>query len=86
MGPKGKQKPFANPFEITRVMYTIFPAPIMVLSAISNEEHVIPAHLFPEDPRINYDAYIDVLGTVVKPVYFNKTLHHCINLKLHKNC
>ena len=48
-------------------MHTNFPATVVVLVVVSNEGHVMPPHFFPQGLRVNSAAYIDVLGTAVKP-------------------
>jgi len=39
----------------------------MVLGVVSNEEHVMSPHFFPQGLRVNVAAYIEVLEVVVKP-------------------
>lgn len=57
----------AYPSEVLTIIYTKFPATVMILRVVSNEGHMMPLHFFPEDLRINSPAYIEVLETVVKP-------------------
>ena len=53
--------------EVPVVMSTKFPATVMVLGVISNEGDVMPPFFFEEGLRVNADAYIHVMDTVVKP-------------------
>ena len=53
--------------EVPRVMYTKFPATVMVSGVVSNEGHVMPPHFFEAGYRINAANYIKVLEEVVKP-------------------
>ena len=39
----------------------------MVLRAVNIEKHVMPPQFLPQKLRVNCVAYIDVLGTFVKP-------------------
>ena len=57
----------ADPSKVPRVMHTKFPVTVMALGVVSNEGHVMPPHFFLQGLRVNSAAYIDVLGTVVKP-------------------
>jgi inhibitor of nuclear factor kappa-B kinase subunit alpha len=57
----------ADPSEVPRVMYTKFPATVMILGVVSNKGQVMPPHFFPQGLRVKSAAYIDVLETVVKP-------------------
>ena len=56
-----------EPSEIPVVMHTKFPATVTVLGVISDEGDVMPPHFFQQGHRVNADAYIHVLETVVKP-------------------
>lgn len=53
--------------EVPVVMSTKFPATVMVLGVISSEGDVMPPFFFEEGLRVNADAYIHVMDTVVKP-------------------
>ena len=57
----------ADPSDFPTVMHTTFPASVLVLGVISDEGHVMPPHFFQEGLNVTSTAYIDVLGTVVKP-------------------
>jgi transposase len=57
----------SEPDEVPIVMATKFPATIMVLSVISNEGDVMPPHFFQKGQRVDAEAYIHVLRTVVEP-------------------
>jgi len=56
-----------DPFKVPTVMHTKCPSSVMVLGVVSSEGHIMPPYFFPQGLRINADAYIDVLRTVVKP-------------------
>ena len=56
-----------DPEEVPIVMKTKFPATVMVLGVVSNEGDVMPPHVFPHGLRVNTEAYLDVMVTVVKP-------------------
>lgn len=53
--------------DVPVVMSTKFPASVMVLGVISNEGDVMPPFFFEGGLRVNADAYIHVMDTVVKP-------------------
>ena len=48
-------------------MHTKFPAAVMVLGVMSNEEYVMPPRFYHQGLRVNAAAYIEVLEAVVKP-------------------
>ena len=50
-----------------RVMKTKFPATVMVFSAVSNEGHTMPPHIFEVGLKVNTKVYLDVLKSVVIP-------------------
>ena len=55
-----------NPKNTPRVMQTKFKKTVMVFGCASCESDVIPLHLFREGHRLNSDAYVELLITVVK--------------------
>ena len=55
-----------GPSEVPTVMHTKCPSSVMVLGVVRSEGHIMPPYFFPQGLRINADAYIDVLKTVVK--------------------
>ena len=56
----------ADSSEVLKVMHTNISETVLVLEAVSTEGHVMPLHSFPQGLKVNYAAYIDALGTVVK--------------------
>ena len=56
----------ADPSEDTRVMHTKFPAAVKFFGLIAMKNVVLP-HFCPQELKVNSFAYVDVLGTAVKP-------------------
>ena len=52
---------------VSRVMKTKFPAPVMVFSVVSSEDHIMPPHIFEVGLKVNTKVYLDVLKRVVIP-------------------
>jgi DDE superfamily endonuclease len=57
----------SDPSEVPIVMHTKFPSSVMVFGVVTNEGHVMPPYFFPQGLRVNADAYIETLDTIVKP-------------------
>lgn len=47
----------------------------MVVGILSNGSHVIPRHFFLQSLRVNVNAYIEVLDTVVKSWIVRMSVH-----------
>lgn len=56
-----------DPADVPTVMHSKHPASVMVLGVVSSDGDVMPPHFFEKGLRLNADAYIDVLDSVVKP-------------------
>ena len=50
------------------VMKTKFSQTVMVFGCVSSEGDKMPPHFFREGLRLNLDAYMELLITVVKPL------------------
>ena len=53
--------------EVPVVMHTKFPQAVMVLGVVSSDGDVMPPYFFPKGLKVNAEAYIEVIETVVKP-------------------
>ena len=51
----------ANADEVPIVMKTKYPALVMVLGVVSNEDDIMISDFFKQGLRVNADAYIDIL-------------------------
>ena len=47
---------------------TKFPATVMVFGVVSNEDHIMPPHMFQVGLKVNTKVYLDVLKSVVIPL------------------
>ena len=56
-----------SPKDTPCVMQTKFLQTVMVFRYVSSEGDMIPPHFFREGLRLNSDAYVELLNTVVKP-------------------
>ena len=56
-----------SPKGTPRVMQTKFSKTVMVFGCVSCESDVMPPHFFREGLKLNSDAYVELLITVVKP-------------------
>ena len=56
-----------SPKDTPHLVQTIFSKTVMVFGCVSCEGDVMPPHFFTEGLRLNSDAYIELLITVVKP-------------------
>ena len=54
-----------NNRDVSRVMKTTCPATVMVFSAVSSEDHILPLHIFEVGLKVNTKVYLDVLKSVV---------------------
>ena len=56
-----------NNRDVPRVMKTKFLATVMVFGVVSNEDHIMPPHIFEVGLKVNTKVYMDVLKSVVIP-------------------
>ena len=56
-----------SPKDTPHFMQTKFSKTVMVFRCVSCECDVMPPHFFKEGLRLNSDAYVELLFTVVKP-------------------
>ena len=52
---------------VSRVMKTKFPAPVMVFGVVSSEGQIIPPHIFEVGLKVNTKVYLDVQKSVGIP-------------------
>ncbi|VDL57531.1 unnamed protein product [Hymenolepis diminuta] len=58
---------YADPTEVSIVMWTKFPATVMAYSIVRSKGHVMTPLFFPQSLRVNADGYVETLQTIVKP-------------------
>ena len=50
-----------------RVMKTKFPATVMIFGVVSNDDNIMPPHIFEVSLKVNTKVYLDLLKSVVIP-------------------
>ncbi|KAM3185119.1 hypothetical protein ACTXT7_006994 [Hymenolepis weldensis] len=55
----------ADPIEVPTVMRTKFPPTVMIFSVVRSEGRIMTPSSFPQGFRVNADAYVETLQTIV---------------------